>query len=847
MDFFRLLARSTGLQKSAATPRQATHLTPSAGFADEIRESESIEKQPGESNGGLQAGKKRKRPTTDDLEERAPNSWNFFRETTSSNQSNGHAVTGPETEADQKLLGTLRNGSITYLSEEDCKQTFKKHKLKVTVLDHKDKITTSRSKSAKKSKDNVNKKNNRHDLIWPQPLTAFDDLHVKYRIAKRLSENLRVQGYREPTEVQTAALPLLLGSDVDRGLNSRGSRSLKPVTTSDVDLLTVAPTGSGKTLAFLIPLFQRLIERRHRTTEDETDAVVQAVVLAPTHELVDQIVNEGRKLAQGVGVKIAALQKGFKLYEEVAIQGSAKPSNKAVGSESTQAPKANPVNKAHVIVSSPGTMIHALSNGASEDTSSLPTVEYLILDEADVLLDPLFRDQTMKVWKACENVSLQTSLWSATIGSSIESLAQTYILERRRRLELTDANLRSSPHHILRLVVGLKDSALPLIDHRLTYAATEQGKLLAVRQILHPSAPSSSTSTSKSRPSLNQPPTLQPPFLIFTQTIPRAIALHSELLYDIHPEAGGSSRIAVLHADLSSTARANIMSGLRKGEIWIVITTDLLSRGIDIRGLNGVVNYDIPTTGAAYIHRVGRTGRQGREGGVAITLYTQEDVGYVRNIANVIAATEAVKKKDKAKNRNKNATSTTEPEGHIKAAQNPESDEEQQPAIQQWLLDALPTVNKKTKKLLKKRGVESRRVGAGKTSNPSSTTTTSSTHQLPTTTASDTKGSRTILQQRDEAAAAKLARRSRISTKSGYDRRMEDRRKGGAMKGISVDDRGFDVINDRKRRVGSELQDVRARRRVDSMGFGDGFVGNDDHGAGAGAGAGGDGEWRGFD
>jgi len=212
------------------------------------------------------------------------------------------------------------------------------------------------------------------------------------------------------------------------------------------------------------------------------------------------------------------------------------------------------------------------------------------------------------------------------MSSSIESLAQAIIQSRRQELNLQRS---VSPTATIRLVVGLKDSAIPNISHRLTYTATEHGKLIALRQLLRPT-----TATQDSGP------ILRPPFLIFTQTIPRAIALHSEILYDIPPEAGGSDRISVLHSDLSDTARDRIMTRFRKGEIWILITTDLLARGVDFRGINGVVNYDIPNSAASYIHRVGRTGRAGRDGGVAVTLYTKEDIPHVKSVANIIAISE---------------------------------------------------------------------------------------------------------------------------------------------------------------------------------------------------------------
>ena len=455
----------------------------------------------------------------------------------------------------------------------------------------------------------------------------------------------------------------------------------------------------------MIHVLHGLLESRQAQRQSKADERpahrVQALIIAPTHELADQIVNEGRKLAAGTGVKISGLRKGMRLHPD--LVGSEDGDTLEGVKDDTFGGHTNEfLVKTDIVVSTPLLFLHAISRKQSR-AAPLPDIRFLILDEADVLLDPIFREQTLGIWAACTNASLRTSLWSATISSSIESVAQTFILDRRRNLGLTPS--LSSRHYVLRLVVGLKDSAIPNVAHRLVYAASEQGKLLALRQLLHPSG----------APAVNAP-SLQPPFLVFTQTIPRAIALHSELLYDIPLEAGGSSRIAVLHSDLSDTARSNIMAGFRKGEIWILITTDLLSRGVDFRGLNGVVNYDIPNTGASYVHRIGRTGRQGREGGIAVTLYTKEDIPYVKNVVNVIAASE-------------------------KAEEKGEFAEHSGKSMQKWLLDALPSVSKKMKKELKRKGVESRRATT-------------------------------------EVAGSRGAKKMRISTKSGYDRRLENRKKG---------------------------------------------------------------------
>lgn len=721
MDMFKLLARSTGLQKSLLSAGRPPLLTPSAGgnesehenFADHCDRSIEAEIR----------GTKRKRKGAEKHETGIPERLDFFSAHGGRSKpvdgEHGEKSKAPDNGNGEESRDKSMDAKIIILSEEECRRTFKKYKLIVTSLGD---TETAQKQDAEKSPSNNKKeqrKKDRHKQIWPQPLTSFKDLRGKYHISSRLAANLDIQGYREPTEVQIGALPLLLGSDVHRGLLRSEPEASKTERTSDVDLMTVAPTGSGKTLAFLIPIIQGLVEDRRSATAKHAGADrqqhVQALIIVPTHELADQIVNEAKKLAVGTGIKISGMKKGMKVF-----------TGSLDGSDNYDTPEnSEPIIKADVLVSTPLAMLHAISLPTEDTPRTLPSVRYFVLDEADVLLDPLFRSQTINIWTALSNPHLRTSLWSATIGSSIETIAQEFIHARRARLGLSKSLPSTPDHHILRLVVGLKDTALPQVTHRLTYAASEQGKLLAIRQLLHP------TSTATTAPSS----TILPPFLIFTQTIPRATALHAELLYDIPPEAGGSSRIAVLHSSLSASARASIMAGLRKGEIWIVITTDLLSRGLDIRGLNGIVNYDIPTTAAAYVHRVGRTGRQGREGGVAVTLYTKEDIPYVKNIANVIAASE----RERAKQRRQ--SSSGEDGGTRNSAR-----QEQDPGggVQQWLLDALPKVSKKTKGELKRRGVESRRPGAGGT---------------------------------DVA----LKRKGRISTKSGFERRMEARRKGARL------------------------------------------------------------------
>ena len=697
MDMFKLLARGTNIQKSDSVKKNNVGANiPSAGpskhaprlFKDGVSSHDEEEQE--------YRGVKRKRVSLGSHPgDSIPEELDFYGggpsltpRLTDSGRSNGEG---------EVLKAESTEGKYPELSETECRQILKQHKVKTTILAGTQTIHNDLKHQPTSHKDT-------RVQIFPHPLTSFRNLRSKYGISKRLAANLEAQGYKEPTEVQLGSLPILLGSNGDRGLDipEAEKRKIKRPLRADVDLFTIAPTGSGKTLAFMIHLLHKLMKERQALTkspkEEHPTRGVRALIVAPTHELADQIVNEGRKLALGTGVKVAGLKKGMRLHPELVDEHQQVNEDGSDGGKTRR--QINYLVKSDVLVSTPPLLLNAISTNGST-ILPVPDVRFLVLDEADVLLDPIFREQTLGIWTACSHPSLRTSLWSATIGSSIESLAQRFILDRRRSLGLSQSS-KDPSHHIIRLVVGLKDSAIPNVSHRLVYSASEQGKLLALRQLLHPSATPTTVA-----------PSLQPPFLIFTQTIPRAIALHSELLYDVPIEAGGSSRIAVLHADLSDTARSNIMADFRKGEIWILITTDLLSRGIDFRGINGVVNYDIPNTSASYIHRVGRTGRQGRQGGVAVTLYTKEDIPYVKNVANVIAASERAKGQSKG-----------EGEG-----------------VQKWLLDALPDVSKKTKKELKRRGVESRRATV-------------------------------------EKEGGREARKMRISTKSGYERRLENKRKG---------------------------------------------------------------------
>lgn len=545
------------------------------------------------------------------------------------------------------------------LDDDEVRQILRSHRLKFTFLSSRDEPKVKVKKSKKKDAVKPKAKDSKPQL-YPQPLSSFSELRSIYNVSTRLSENIAKQGYRIPTEVQLASLPLLIDPSTALRASSTGNVDLRDH--EGIDFLAVAPTGSGKTLAFLIPAINKILRRRAESPEQKQH-ILEAVIIAPTRELAHQIANEGRKLAQGTGVKIIGMKKGMRVPVENQEGGilnedesSGEEDESASEDEETNDAEAEtgPVTKADVLVTTPMLLLNFLTRGSKRKT--LPTVNSLILDEADVLLDPLFREQTTGIWDLCTNESLRLSCWSATMDSSVETLISEQLKPRKE-----------AP--LVRLVVGLKDTAVPSIKHKLVFTGTEQGKLFALRQLLHPNS------------SGNSAPEMKLPFLVFTQTIERATALHNELNFDIPIQAGGSARIAALHSSLSESQRSAIVSRFRAGEIWVLITTDLLMRGIDFRGVNGVINYDIPASAASYIHRVGRTGRAGHEGGVAVTFYTKDDVPHLKSIANVISLSEK------------------------------QAGKEDGEGIPKWLMDALPKVGKEEKKKLKKHGGAESRMG----------------------------------------------------------------------------------------------------------------------------------------
>lgn len=188
------------------------------------------------------------------------------------------------------------------------------------------------------------------------------------------------------------------------------------------------------------------------------------------------------------------------------------------------------------------------------------------------------------------NQHVQRVLFSATLGPFV--------------LELASGFLRDPIH----VVIGTENAGASTVDQKLTFVGREDGKLLAIRQLIQQG--------------------LKPPVLIFVQSVPRAKELYKELIYD-------GINVDVMHAERSAGQREEVIKRFRIGEIWVLICTDLMARGIDFANVQMVINYDLPLSAVSYIHRIGRTGRAGRKG-TSVTFFTEQDIPRLRPIANVI-------------------------------------------------------------------------------------------------------------------------------------------------------------------------------------------------------------------
>ena len=256
-------------------------------------------------------------------------------------------------------------------------------------------------------------------------------------------------------------------------------------------------------------------------------------MISPTNELAIQIFQELQILTRGKKLNVAILSKQLanKLNNDI-VKAS----------------------KYDIIVSTPLRLIDIVKN----EKVDLSKVEQLVIDEADKLFDQGFVEQTDDILSHCTYTKIRKSMFSATIPSGVEEMAHSIMRDP------------------IRVIIGRKEAASNTIDQKLVFTGSEEGKLLAIRQMI-------------------QEGEFKPPIIIFLQSIHRAKALFHELLYD-------KLNVDVIHAERTPKQREEVIKRFKNGDIWVLITTDVLARGVDFKGVNMVINYDVPQTAQAYVH-----------------------------------------------------------------------------------------------------------------------------------------------------------------------------------------------------------------------------------------------------
>lgn len=331
-------------------------------------------------------------------------------------------------------------------------------------------------------------------------------------------------------------------------------REVIPVAMTGRDVVGQAQTGTGKTAAFLIPLMNRW--RPHKLKGPI------GLVMCPTRELALQVANEAVKLAPSKSFRTVPVYGGTGFQKQ--LDGLARGCDLVVGT--------------------PGRMLDLLRRGSM----SFDHVRYVVLDEADRMLDIGFRPDIERILKRCPE-RRQTLLMSATVPDDIKKLVNRYMKD---------------PVHL-----NLSPKVLTVDKIRQTYITVDPDrKFELLLKVIEREKPRQC--------------------IIFCERKRWSDKLYRQLKPHV-------PKTAVTHGDLPQAQRERIMAGFRTGQITYLIATDVASRGIDVTGITHVINYDLPTDIENYVHRIGRTGRIGKDG-VAIAFVTPEQGPLLTEIEMII-------------------------------------------------------------------------------------------------------------------------------------------------------------------------------------------------------------------
>ncbi|XP_028773304.1 DEAD-box ATP-dependent RNA helicase 47, mitochondrial [Neltuma alba] len=424
----------------------------------------------------------------------------------------------------------------------------------------------------------------------PFAAKSFSELGLPHLLLERL-EN---EGFKSPTEVQSAAIPTILNNH---------------------DVIIQSYTGSGKTLAYLLPILSNVGPLRNKTSEGNSDGErgkktgIEAVVVAPSRELGMQIVREFEKILGLANKKVVQQLVG--------------------GANRSRQEEALKKNKPAIVVGTPG-RIAELSAAGKLHTHGC---RYLVLDEVDELLSFNFREDMHRI---LEHVGRRSGAEPRAQNSTVPRRAERQTIMVSATVPFSVVRAARSWAHDPLLVqankVGLLETISPSKPVNLSGSA--------------PASNSNSTTLTQAAESL--PPALKHYYCVTklqhkVDTLRRCIhALdakfviafmnHIKQLKDVvfKLEARGM-KAAELHGDLGKLARSTTLKKFKNGEVRVLVTNELSARGLDIEECDLVVNLDLPTDSIHYAHRAGRTGRLGRSGTV-LSICEEPEVFVVRKL-----------------------------------------------------------------------------------------------------------------------------------------------------------------------------------------------------------------------
>ncbi|KAJ1633667.1 P-loop containing nucleoside triphosphate hydrolase protein [Pavlovales sp. CCMP2436] len=350
-----------------------------------------------------------------------------------------------------------------------------------------------------------------------------------------------------------------------------------PVMLAGRDVIGVSKTGSGKTMGFMLPAVAKVVVNKVALTRNRQYGPY-VVVLAPTRELAQQIYTEAAKLTTPNGLGIVCTYGG----ESKGLQGQ-------------RIMRAERAKKFDVLVSTPGRLQDLLQDG----TISLAATQLLVLDEADRMLDMGFEPQIRTIQEQMpQPEQRQTLLFSATWPKEVKHLA----------LDFT--------HKAIKVTIGSTDQLSANRDIKQRILAVQGGSRMKIEQLLRLVKPSSPNADHEDEPrGGNSGPVGK------TLVFANRKATCDELESMMNDER---IRVAALHGDLTQRRRENVIDMFKSGRLDVLVATDVAARGLDIKGLDLVVNYDFPPALEDYVHRIGRTGRAGRKG-EAVSFFGRAD------------------------------------------------------------------------------------------------------------------------------------------------------------------------------------------------------------------------------